>query len=226
MWIAVGQKLPDAIGIALSAMPIAGLLLMLTATQAGQAKALAYSLGWMVALSGVVTLTALAGKAVTQALGGGAVIWVSGLEILLGVIQLYLGFITIRKHLKNPSEVEVPRWMQAIDRMSVRSAFLLGVLMIFTNAKNLTLSIAAGASFVRANLSIWQLVATIGVFTLIGSTSILGPVLLTLVVPKRSALFLVVAREWLIANNAIILALVFWIVGAIILISGLRILGL
>ena len=61
---------------------------------------------------------------------------------------------------------------------------------------------------------------------MIGSISILGPVLLTLVVPKRSALFLVVAREWLIANNAIILALVFWIVGAIILISGLRILGL
>jgi hypothetical protein len=226
MWAAVGQKLPDAIGIALSAMPIAGLLLMLTAARAGQAKALAYSLGWMFALSGIVTLTALVGQAVTQALGGSAVIWVGGLEVLLGVLQLYLGFITIRKRPKNSSEVEVPRWMKAVDRMSVSSAFILGALMIITNGKNLTLSIAAGASFVRATLSIGQLVATIAVFTLVGSISILGPVLLTLVAPKWSASFLVVAREWLIANNVIILTLVFWIVGAIILVSGLRTLGL
>ena len=54
MWTVIGQKLPDAIGIALSAMPIAGLLLMLTAAQAGRAKALAYTLGWMFALSGAV----------------------------------------------------------------------------------------------------------------------------------------------------------------------------
>ena len=226
MWNAIGQKLPDALGIALSAMPIAGLLLMLTSAQAGQAKALAYSLGWMFALSGTVTLTTLASQAVTHALGGSAVVWVGSLEILLGVIQLFLGFITIRRRPKNPSEVEKPKWMQAVDRMSVSSAFLLGALMIVTNGKNLTLSIAAGASFVRAKLSYGQLAAAIAVFTLIGSISILGPVLLTLVAPKRSASFLVVTREWLIANNAIILTLVFWIVGAIILISGLRILGL
>ena len=226
MWIVVGQKLPDAIGIALSAMPIAGLLLMLTAAQAGQAKALAYALGWMFALSGAVTLTTLASQAVTQALGGDTAIWVAGLEILLGVIQLYLGFITIRKRPKNPSEVEEPRWMKAVDRMSVSSAFLFGVLMIVTNAKNLSLSIAAGASFVRAKLSNGQLAATIAVFTLTGSITIFGPVLLTLLAPKRSASFLIAAREWLIANNAIILTLVFWIVGAIILVSGLRVLSL
>ena len=226
MWIVVGQKLPDAIGIALSAMPIAGLLLMLTAAQAGQAKALAYALGWMFALSGAVTLTTLASQAVTQALGGDTAIWVAGLEILLGVIQLYLGFITIRKRPKNPSEVEEPRWMKAVDKMSVSSAFLFGVLMIITNAKNLSLSIAAGASFVRAKLGNGQLAATIAVFTLIGSITILGPVLLTLFAPKRSASFLIAMREWLIANNVIILTLVFWIVGAIILVSGLRVLGL
>jgi hypothetical protein len=98
--------------------------------------------------------------------------------------------------------------------------------MIVTNAKNLSLSIAAGASFVRAKLSSGQLAATIAVFTLIGSITIIGPVLLTLLAPKRSASFLIVAREWLIAKNAIILTLVFWIVGAIILVSGLRVLGL
>jgi hypothetical protein len=226
MWTVVGQKLPDAIGIALSAMPIAGLLLMLTAAQAGQAKALAYTLGWMFALSGAVTLTTLAGQAVTQALGGGTVIWVGILEILLGVIQLYLGFITFRRRPKTPSDVEEPRWMKAVGRMSVGSAFVFGILMIVTNAKNLSLSIAAGASFVRAKLSIGQLVASIAVFTLIGSITILGPMLLTLLAPKRSASFLVAAREWLIANNVIILTLVFWIVGAIILASGLRVLGL
>jgi hypothetical protein len=226
MWTVVGQKLPDAIGIALSAMPIAGLLLMLTAAQAGQAKALAYALGWMFALSGAVTLTTLAGQAVTQALGGSAVIWVGSLEILLGVIQLYLGFVTFRRRPKNPSEVEEPRWMKAVDRMSLSSAFFFGILMIVTNAKNLSLSIAAGASFVRAKLSNGQLAATIAMFTLIGSITIFGPVLLILLAPKRSAPFLAIAREWLIANNAIILTLVFWIVGAIILVSGLRVLGL
>ena len=153
-------------------------------------------------------------------------IWVGSLEILLGVIQLYLGFVTIRRRRRSPPEAEKPRWMQAVDRLSVRNAFLLGVLMIVTNGKNLTLSIAAGASFVRAKLSVGQLAATIALFTLVGSISILGPVLLTLIAPKRSASFLVVAREWLIANNVIILTLVFWIVGAIILVSGLRILGL
>lgn len=226
MWTAVGQKLPDAIGIALSAMPIAGLLLMLTATQAGQAKALAYTLGWMFALSGAVTLTTLAGQAVAQALGGSTVIWVASIEILLGVIQLYLGFTTFRRRRKNPSDVKVPRWMKAIDGMSVSSAFIFGALMIVTNGKNLPLSIAAGASFVRAELSNGQLAVTIAIFTLIGSITILGPVLLTLLAPKRSASFLITARKWLIANNAIILTLVFWIVGAIILASGLRALGL
>ena len=226
MWTAVGQKLPDAIGVALSAMPIAGLLLMLTAAQAGRAKALAYTLGWMFALSGAVTLTILAGHVIAEALGGGTMIWVAGLEILLGVIQLYLGFITFWRHQKNPSEAKIPVWMKAVDRMSVGSAFLFGVLMIVTNGKNLPLSIAAGASFVRARLSYGQLAATIAMFTLIGSATIIGPVLLTLLAPRRSASFLIAVRKWLIANNAVIMTLVFWIVGTFILISGLRMLGL
>lgn len=225
MWTMLGQKLPDAIGIAASAMPIAGLLLMLTAAQSGRAKAFAYALGWMCALSGAVTLAALASRAVTQALGGDAVIWVAGVQILLGAVQLGLGFITLWRYRRQPQDVKIPGWMRAADRMSVGNAFFFGALMIVTNGKNLPLSIAAGASFVHASLSSTQLAATIAAFTLLGSITILGPVLLTLLIPRRSASLLVRARKWLIANHALILTLVLWIVGTFVLVSGLRLLG-
>ena len=58
------------------------------------------------------------------------------------------------------------------------------------------------------------------VFTIVGSITIVGPLLLTLFVPRRSARLLAATRDWLIANNVIILTLVFVIMGAKLIWSG------
>jgi hypothetical protein len=219
MWHVIGLKLPDAIGIALSALAIAGLLLMLTAHR-GLSKAVAYTIGWMFTLAGVVTLTAMVGQAVLQRLGQAALTWIAAIEILFGAGQIYLGILNFWKARKNPSNVEVPGWLRTIDKMPPGSAFAFGALMIVFNGKNLPLSIAAGASFIGARLQGEQLAVAIFVFTLVGSFTIFGPLLLTLVASRRSARFLAATRDWLIANNVIILTLVFVIMGAKLIWSG------
>ena len=90
MWLTIGQKIPDVIGIAFSVLAIAGLLLMLTA-QRGLSKAVAYTIGWMFTLAGVVTLTAIVGQAVLNRLGGAALTWIAVVEIAFGASQIYLG---------------------------------------------------------------------------------------------------------------------------------------
>jgi hypothetical protein len=58
------------------------------------------------------------------------------------------------------------------------------------------------------------------VFTIVGSITIFGPLLLMLFALRRSARFLAATRDWLIANNVTILTLVFVIMGARLVWSG------
>ena len=81
---AIGQTLPFAIGIALSPIPIIGVVLMLATPRAGP-NGIAFLLGWVLGLAAVATAALLISNGAGASEGGGPADWVSGLKLALGL---------------------------------------------------------------------------------------------------------------------------------------------
>jgi threonine/homoserine/homoserine lactone efflux protein len=139
---AIGAILPMAVGVALSPIPIIGLIIML-GTPRARTNGPAFAAGWVLALAivGGLVLVASSGNATSDT--GGPATWVGVLKIVIGVIFLLLGLRTWENRPRPGHEVPPPKWMATIDTFSPGKAFAFGLLLAGVNPKNLALTIAA-----------------------------------------------------------------------------------
>ncbi len=224
MWTAIGSTLSEAIGIALSPMPIAGLIVLLSAKN-GRAKGAAFVVGWMIALALVVTVLAVAFGAVDDSTSAGTPTWVGVVEVALGLVLLFIAYQSWRGRPRGPGDVAEPGWMRAIDGMSTVGALGVGFGFIALNTKNVPLSIAAASAWAGQGTSGGDLAIAIVTFTVIGSISLIAPLVLTLVARDTAATVLDDVRTWLMAHNAVIMTVLFLLLGSKILGGGIAALG-
>ncbi|MCX4482723.1 GAP family protein [Streptomyces anulatus] len=151
---AIGHMLTSAVGIAISLLPLIAVILML-ATPEGRANGFAFTGGWVLALTAVVTAVILAGSGAGAAGADGPAPWTLWLKLALGLLFLLLGARQWKDRPGEGHEASTPGWMKAIDS--------------FTPAK------AAGlaAALVVANLSIASSTATAGGKTVAGVLMVL-----------------------------------------------------
>ena len=71
----------------------------------------------------------------------------------------------------------MPKWMNAIDKVDPRRAFVLGIALSGANPKNLALTAAAAGSIAQADLGTTDTAIAIAVFVVIGSLTVVGSVL-------------------------------------------------
>ena len=222
---AIGETLTAATAIAISILPIVGLIVFVT-SKGGRIKGAAYALGWFLSLWVATFALAWIGNATTSGSDGGdPSIWAVLLQAGLGVIFLLMGVFTFIKRPKDPSQVKEPKWMAAVDSTSAIIAFGFGALLVVANGKNLPLIVLAAVDFSQANLSTLQLAVVVTVFALIGSSLMFFPTVLALVSPKASAKFLDEMRTWLIIHEAPILAIIFVLMGVSFLGKAISALG-
>lgn len=224
MWSAIGSTLSEAVGIMLSPMPIAGLIVLLSAKD-GRAKGAAFVAGWVIALGLVVTLLAVAFGSVDDSTSSTPSTWVGVVEVVLGAALLYIAFNSWRGRPRDGEEPVEPGWMQAIDKMSTLGALGVGFGFIALNTKNIPLSIAAAAEWTSEGVSGGDLAVAIVVFTLTGSSALIAALALTLVAPATSSTVLDDVRHWLMAHNAVIMTVLFLLLGSKILGAGISALG-
>lgn len=217
----LGETLPYALTIAISPVPIIAVILMLMSPRP-RALGLGYLLGWVL---GIVLATgifsALAG--ILPQTGGAAEPKpaVAVIQIILGILLLLLAMKQWRSRPKHGEEPELPKWMQGINSMKPAAGLGLGFLLAAVNPKNLLVAAAAGLAIGQQAEGAGATTGALLAFTLISALTVLLPVLLFLMAPAKSTQVLDQTREWLTANNAAIMVVLFVVLGGQLLGKGL-----
>jgi Na+/phosphate symporter len=219
MGAAIGQILAAAVGVAISPVPIIAVILMLFSNHAAR-NSLSFLVGWLVGLTAVGLIVLSLNL---QDSGGGESDSSGTTKIVIGAIFLLLGVRQWRTRPRHGEEAATPAWMAAIDDFSAVKSCGLGILLSAVNPKNLGLTIAAAMSISGAGLSGSEEVAVMLIFVLIGSLTIIVPLVGYLVAGDRAQGALDSMKAWLIANNHTVMTILFLILGAKLLGDGISI---
>jgi threonine/homoserine/homoserine lactone efflux protein len=218
---AIGAILGEAIGVAISPVPVIAVILMLFSKSA-KANSLSFLVGWIIGLLGAGLIVLALGISSSD----GAPSTASGvIKILIGAVFILLGIKQWRSRPKPGEQAKTPGWMSAIDDFTTAKAFGVGLVLSAVNPKNLGLTIAAAASIGSAGLSSGEEIVVLVVFVLIASVGVAAPVVMNLILGSKAEHTLNEMKEWLVANNATVMAVLFVVLGAKVLGGGISILA-
>jgi hypothetical protein len=216
----IGDMLPQAIGVAISPLPIIAVILMLFSKRA-RSNGLAFLAGWVLALAVVGTLVLLLAGAGKVSAGGTPSTISYLIKLLLGLLFWFLAYRNWQKRPKAGEEPEMPKWMAAIDSFTAGRALGISALLAGVNPKNLGLTLAAALTIGQAGLSGGQSAIALLVFVIIASASVAAPVLYYLVAGESAAETLNGWKAWLLANNTAVMFILFLVLGAKLVGNGL-----
>jgi threonine/homoserine/homoserine lactone efflux protein len=219
----LGEVLPSALAVALSPFPVIAVILVLGSPR-GKSSGPAFAFGWMLGLAVLATIVVLvAGDADDPE--SAAATGVGWTELILGVGLLVLAGRKWRSRPKAGDEVAMPGWMAGMERVSPGRAFVLGAALGGANPKNVALTFAASAAIAESGVEGVDLVVALGLFVVLGSITVLGAVLAHVLLGERAVAGLAAVKEFMTANNAVIMMVLLLIFGAKLVGDGLAGLG-
>ena len=208
----IGDILGFAVGIAVSPVPIAAVIVMLFASKA-RVTGPSFLIGWLTGITLVVTV-ALS----IPGLGGDTGEPSTTTGVIKGILGLLLLVAAARQWASRPrpdDETTMPGWMTRVDSMGGGGAFGLALLLTVLNPKNLLLAAAAGAAIGAAELNTGETVLAVGAFTVVASVTIAIPVIGYLIGGERIQPALDNTKEWMIQNNTAVMSVLFLVFGVI-----------
>jgi len=220
MGAAIGEILPLALGIAISPIPIIAAILMLLSPKA-RVTSVGFLLGWVLGIVVAVTIFTLLSSVLPEDDPDASKPIKGVVQLILGLLLLWLALSQWRKRPKDGQEPVMPRWMQAIDKVTFPVALGLGFLLSAVNPKNLLMAVGAGLVIGETGLAAGETVVVIAVFTLLAASTVLVPVVGYLLAAERLRGTLDALRGWLAHNNAIIMAVLLLVIGVSMLGKGI-----
>jgi threonine/homoserine/homoserine lactone efflux protein len=210
---AIGQVLSFGVGVALSPIPIIGVVLML-GTPRARSNGLAFIGGWIVGLALAGTIVLLVSSSASASDKSQPAEWVNVLKLVLGILLL---LVAVKQWLGRPhgnEEAEMPKWMRAIDSFRPTKALGFGILLSAVNPKNLLLVVGAAAAIAQTGASTGKQAVALAVFVLIGTLGTGTPVALYFVMGERSKRLLDGLKGWMAQNNTAIMSVICLLIGA------------
>ncbi|CAM5522769.1 GAP family protein [Leifsonia shinshuensis] len=220
MGSAIGDTLPLALGIAISPIPIIAAILMLLSPKA-RGTSVGFLIGWVLGIVvAVVVFTLLSG--LLPAADPNAAKPIAGvIKILLGLGLLLLALRQWRSRPAPGETAALPKWMSAIDSMTAGRGFVLAFILAAVNPKNLLLAAGAGVAIGTAGLSAGSATVVILIFVLVAASSVAIPVIGYLVAADRMRGPLDALRDWLVRNNATVMAVLLLVIGVVLIGKGI-----
>ena len=216
---AFGDFLPLAVAVALTPVPVIAIVLVV-ARPAGAAAGTGFLAGWVASLSAVTLLLTFAvGEVDAPGVSMGA--W---LQIAIGLLLLAGAAGKWRTRPRGGDEPAVPAWMRPLGTAGPGRAAVFGV-ALGANPKNIALAAAAAAAMAYRDLSDLLAFAGAGLFVALGSSAVIGAVMLRCLGGTRGAERLDELKSFMLRNNSVIMMVLFVIVGLKILGDGLSELG-
>ena len=208
---AIGDLLPSAIGVAISPVPIIAIILMLGTPKAGS-NGVAFAVGWILALVVVSVIVLLVASDADDADSGTSTA-VAVVLLLLGLLFVVMAWKQWQGRPQPGVEPAVPKWMAAVDRFTAGRSFGFGALLAGVNPKNLALTLAAAATIAKAGLDGGETAIAVAVFVIIGSLTVAGPVIYYLLAGDRAAGPLAGIKQFMSDHNAVIMTILFIVLG-------------
>ena len=217
---AIADFLPFAVGVAISPIPIVAAILMLFTERARQNGA-AFMAGWIAGIA--VDLAILVAIASTRELSTeGPAHTVAWIELVLGLLLLIAAALRWRKRpLRGGATAPMPGWMTRIDTLKPGAALGLGLLLSAANPKNLLLMAGGAIAITKADLGSTDTVIAVVIFTVIGSCTVVIPMLAYLVWGSKAQPKLDSAKAWLWTNNTAVIAVLLLVFGVSLVVKGI-----
>ncbi len=209
----IGQLLPTAVGVALSPLPIVGVILMLLSNKA-KVNGPVFLIGWLTGLAIVVggVVAYVNPDRLNQSSGEPSTL--NGLlHLVLGVLLLLLAVKQLKGRPKEGEDPKMPSWMAKMQDASPIFAFGMGAFLSGLNPKNLIFDIAAAAAIVAGDLSSSQQIVAVLVFMILASLTIGIPVIWYLVAGESAKAKLDTLRGYLVQYNWVIMCVLFLVLG-------------
>jgi threonine/homoserine/homoserine lactone efflux protein len=219
---AIGQVLSFAVVVAISPIPIVGVVLML-GTPRARANGPAFLAGWLLGLSVVGVIVLLVAKGAGADDDGGTSSGVSWLKIVLGLVLIALAVKQWRGRPRGDQAGGLPKWMAAVDHFTAARAAAMGIALSAINPKNLLMTIGASVAIVQTGASTGDKFVALAVFVVIGTLGVGVPLALYFVMGERAAQMLDGLKTWLAANNNAVMAVLLLVIGAKLLGDGITI---
>ena len=180
-----------------------------------------FLLGWVLGIVVAVTVFTLLSSILPEQDADASKPIQAVIQLLLGLGLLLLALRQWRGRPKAGEEPQMPKWMQAIDKVTFPVAFGLGFLLSAINPKNLLMAAAAGVDIGSAGLDVGSIVLVIVVFTLIAASTVLVPVVGYLIAAEKLRGPLDALRVWLGKENAVIMAVLLLVIGVSLIGKGI-----
>jgi Sap, sulfolipid-1-addressing protein len=216
----ISEVLPFAIGIAISPIPIIGVILILFSTRA-RVNGPMFLAGWVVGLSVVSTVVYLLSQAANAATDSTTSDSISWGKIGLGVLLLGLARRNWAKRPKDGEIPELPKWLATVESITPVRAFGLAILLSVVNPKNLVLVVGAAAGLGQLDLSTDDAIVALAVFVAVASLSIVFAVAYDLFGGERARASLEDLRAWMTVHNTAVMAVLFLVFGVVLISKGI-----
>lgn len=217
----IGDVLPNAVGIAISPIPIIAVILMLMSPRPTR-LGLAFLIGWLLGvLIATSVFTLLAGILPEPEASDGSQPVIAVVQLVLGALLLLLAVRQWRSRPAPGTEAKLPAWMAKIDSMKPLMAFGLAFALAGINPKNLLLAAAAGSVIGHGDLPLPEQLTVVLIFGVLASLTVAIPVIGAIAAPQKTATMLDAVRDWLTAHNAVIMMVLFLVLGAQVVGKGL-----
>lgn len=218
---AVQSLLPTVFGLGLaiavcSPVSVVTVIVLLT-MPAGRRRGIAFVLGWLLAVG--VIAAVVVGFAHGQDFSSNkttpsrAASWA---EIAVGLLMVLAALHVLRRRREQgDSSGDTPKWLSRLDRTNWLLAVVVGAVML-----TYSLTIAAAAEILKANVSTQDDVIAFVVFAVASIATIVAPVGVALLAPDRAERWLAAWRRWLLGNSRLIGLVALIVIGVVLIVRG------
>lgn len=216
----IGVALPSALGVAISPVAIIAVIVAF-ASPRKPGSVLGFLVGWLLGSAAVVVAVELLASIIPAADWNMAPVIAGVVLIVLGALLILMATGQLRTR-PGPGELDkMPNWVASVGAMTMGRAFVVGLLDVVANPKNLLLLIAGGLVIGVGALPLVPLIITIAIYVVIAALSLLIVVVANLVAADKVVEPSETVRAWLVAHNSAVLAVVMFIVGVVLIGQGI-----
>ncbi|GAB3606497.1 hypothetical protein GCM10027413_19060 [Conyzicola nivalis] len=216
----IGDVLPLALGIAISPLPIMATTIMLLSPKA-RGTSVGFLIGWVAGITVMTTLFVLLAALLPSVRPHTPNVLIGAIEMLLGLLLIVLAVRTWRARPRAGESPPVPRWITAIDSLTLWRGLAVGFVYSAFRPKNLLISLAAGVVIGSARLALAPATVVMAIFVALAASTIAAPVVAFFSGAPRVTTGLEGLREWLLRNISTVTATALLFLGVVIVGMGI-----
>lgn len=212
----IGGVVSLGLGVAVSPLPVIAVFMILSSSTV--AAGTWFLSGRIIALTVITAVLAPFTDAIDDAAGSTAPAAIG--RLIIGSGLLIWSVVKLVRHRTAPRAAGIPSWLRAADGLTGRRALTAGLLVSAVNLKEVALAGAAGVIIGGAMLETGPMVLGVVVFVVVACSSVAVPLVAMALLGDRVRPVLSRARDWLIVHNAVVMASVLLVIGALLLLTG------